>query len=124
MRFPLANVRGLNSSRAIHDPLTGSDSDLPTDAGELNLSAQQRQAILDYQLTLPGAEHLIMAMEAMTKYPTTASASPPNRGPRKNCLPQSALDSGGSTDRMKMGTGFAFRGGLKSARPVLSRVER
>jgi len=33
-----------------------------------NLSPQQRQAILDYQLTLPGAEHLITAMEAMTKY--------------------------------------------------------
>ena len=33
-----------------------------------NLSAQQRQAILDYQLTLPTADHLITAMEAMTKY--------------------------------------------------------
>jgi hypothetical protein len=33
-----------------------------------NLSAQQRQAILDYQLTLPRAEHLITAMDAMTKY--------------------------------------------------------
>src|SRR5580765_2596868 len=33
-----------------------------------NLSPQQRQAILDYQLTLPRAEHLITAMEAMTKY--------------------------------------------------------
>jgi len=33
-----------------------------------NLSPQQRQAILDYQLTLTGAEHLITAMEAMTKY--------------------------------------------------------
>jgi hypothetical protein len=32
------------------------------------LSPQQRQAILDYQLTLPGAEHLIAAMQAMTKY--------------------------------------------------------
>ena len=32
------------------------------------LSPQQRQAILDYQLTLPGAEHLIVAMQAMTKY--------------------------------------------------------
>src|SRR5215510_7717444 len=33
-----------------------------------NLSPQQRQAILDYHLTLPGAEHLITAMQAMTKY--------------------------------------------------------
>jgi hypothetical protein len=33
-----------------------------------NLSPQQRQAILDYQLTLPNAEHLITAMQAMTKY--------------------------------------------------------
>jgi hypothetical protein len=33
-----------------------------------NLSPQQRQAILDYQLTLPGAEHLITAMQAMTTY--------------------------------------------------------
>jgi hypothetical protein len=33
-----------------------------------NLSPQQRQAILDYQLTLPTAEHLITAMQAMTKY--------------------------------------------------------
>ena|SRR5215831_3954559 len=33
-----------------------------------NLSPQQRQAILDYPLTLPAAEHLIAAMQAMTKY--------------------------------------------------------
>jgi hypothetical protein len=33
-----------------------------------NISPQQRQAILEYQLTLPGAEHLITAMQAMTKY--------------------------------------------------------
>ena len=33
-----------------------------------NLSPQQRQAILGYQLTLPGAEHLITAMQAMTAY--------------------------------------------------------
>ena len=33
-----------------------------------NLSPQQRQAILDYQLTLAGAEQLITAMQAMTKY--------------------------------------------------------
>jgi hypothetical protein len=33
-----------------------------------NLSPQQRQAILDYQLTLQGSEHLITAMQAMTKY--------------------------------------------------------
>jgi hypothetical protein len=33
-----------------------------------NLSPQQRQAILDYQLTLPGAEHLITAMQAMSTY--------------------------------------------------------
>ena len=33
-----------------------------------NLSPQQRQAILDYQLTPPGAEHLITAMQAMTSY--------------------------------------------------------
>ncbi len=33
-----------------------------------NLSPQQRQAILDYQLTLPGAEHLITAMKSMTEY--------------------------------------------------------
>ena len=32
------------------------------------LSPQQRQAILDYQLTLPGSEHLITAMQAMTSY--------------------------------------------------------
>lgn len=36
-----------------------------------NLSPQQRQAILDYQLTLPVAEHLITAMQAMTKYLTS-----------------------------------------------------
>lgn len=33
-----------------------------------NLTPQQRQALLDYQLTLPGAEHLIAAMQEMTKY--------------------------------------------------------
>jgi len=33
-----------------------------------NLAPQQRQAILDYQLTLAGAEHLITAMQAMTTY--------------------------------------------------------
>ena len=33
-----------------------------------NLSPQQHQAILDYQLSLAGAEHLITAMQAMTKY--------------------------------------------------------
>jgi len=33
-----------------------------------NISPQQRQAVLDYQLTLPGAEHLITAMQAMTTY--------------------------------------------------------
>jgi hypothetical protein len=33
-----------------------------------NLTPQQRQAILDYQLTLRGSEHLIVAMQAMTKY--------------------------------------------------------
>ena len=32
------------------------------------LSDAQRQAILDYQLTLPRANQLIAAMEAMTKY--------------------------------------------------------
>jgi hypothetical protein len=32
------------------------------------LSEQQRQALLDYQLTLPRANQLITAMEAMTKY--------------------------------------------------------
>jgi hypothetical protein len=32
------------------------------------LSPEQRQALLGYQLTLPGAEHLIGAMQAMTKY--------------------------------------------------------
>jgi hypothetical protein len=31
-------------------------------------SGQQRQDILDYQLTLPRANHLITALEAMTKY--------------------------------------------------------
>jgi hypothetical protein len=31
-------------------------------------TAQDRQAILDYQLTLPCAEHLITAMAAMTKH--------------------------------------------------------
>ena len=36
-----------------------------------NLTPQQRQAILDYNLTLPGAEHLITAMQAMTKYLTS-----------------------------------------------------
>jgi len=36
-----------------------------------NLSAEQRQAILDYHLTLAGAEHLITAMQAMTKYLTS-----------------------------------------------------
>ena len=33
-----------------------------------NIAPQQRQAILDYQLTLPSAEHLIAAMQAMTAY--------------------------------------------------------
>lgn len=33
-----------------------------------NLSPEQRQVILDYHLTLSGAEHLITAMQAMTKY--------------------------------------------------------
>jgi hypothetical protein len=33
-----------------------------------NLTPQQRQALLDYKLTLPGAEHLIAAMQEMTKY--------------------------------------------------------
>jgi hypothetical protein len=33
-----------------------------------NLTPQQRQAILDYPLTLPGAEHLITAMQSMTQY--------------------------------------------------------
>jgi hypothetical protein len=32
------------------------------------IAPQQRQAILDYQLTLTGAEHLIAAMQAMTVY--------------------------------------------------------
>ena len=32
------------------------------------LSPEQRQALLGYQLTLPGAEHLITAMQAMTQY--------------------------------------------------------
>jgi hypothetical protein len=36
-----------------------------------NISPQQRQAILDYHLTLPAAEHLITAMQAMTKYVTS-----------------------------------------------------
>ena len=36
-----------------------------------NISPQQRQAILDYHLTLPGAENLITAMQAMTKYLTS-----------------------------------------------------
>ena len=33
-----------------------------------NLTPQQRQALLDYKLTLPAAEHLIAAMQEMTKY--------------------------------------------------------
>lgn len=33
-----------------------------------NISEQERQAILNYQLTLPRANQLITAMEAMTKY--------------------------------------------------------
>jgi hypothetical protein len=33
-----------------------------------SLSPEQRQAILDYHLTLSGSEHLITAMQAMTKY--------------------------------------------------------
>ena len=32
------------------------------------MSSDDRQAILDYQLTLPRANQLIVAMEAMTKY--------------------------------------------------------
>ena len=32
------------------------------------MSPEQRQAILDYKLTLPLANHLITAMDAMTKY--------------------------------------------------------
>jgi hypothetical protein len=33
-----------------------------------NASPQDRQEILDYQLTLPRANQLITAMEAMTRY--------------------------------------------------------
>lgn len=33
-----------------------------------NMTPQQRQAILDYKLTLPAADHLITAMQAMTNY--------------------------------------------------------
>jgi len=33
-----------------------------------NIAPQQRQAILDYPLTLPTADHLLTAMVAMTKY--------------------------------------------------------
>ena len=40
----------------------------PSPALAQNISPQQRQAILDYQLTLTGAEHLIAAMKEMTKY--------------------------------------------------------
>jgi hypothetical protein len=36
-----------------------------------NISPQQRQAILDYRLTLQGAENLITAMQALTKYLTS-----------------------------------------------------
>ena len=32
------------------------------------LTPEARQAIMDYQLTLPRAEHLITALDAMTKY--------------------------------------------------------
>ena len=36
--------------------------------GALHAQTDKRQAILDYQLTLPRANQLITAMEAMTKY--------------------------------------------------------
>ena len=32
------------------------------------LTPEARQAIMDYQLTLPRAEHLITALDALTKY--------------------------------------------------------
>ena len=35
------------------------------------MAPEQRQAILDYQLTLPRANSLIVAVEAMTKYVLT-----------------------------------------------------
>lgn len=37
-------------------------------SGQTTSSPEQRQAILDYQLTLPRANQLITAMEAMTRY--------------------------------------------------------
>ena len=40
----------------------------PTAAQTGQLSPQARQAILDYELTLPRAEQLITAMQEMTKY--------------------------------------------------------
>jgi hypothetical protein len=39
-----------------------------TARAQRGLTPEARQAIMDYQLTLPRAEHLITALEAMTKY--------------------------------------------------------
>jgi hypothetical protein len=41
------------------------------DAGAQNLSDEARKAILDYPLTMDRANHLIPAMEAMSKYVVT-----------------------------------------------------
>jgi hypothetical protein len=46
--------------------LSSGVSSAAAQAGQL--SPEARQAILDYQLTLPRAEHLIIAMQEMTKY--------------------------------------------------------
>lgn len=46
--------------------LSSGVSSAAAQAGQL--SPEARQAILDYQLTLPRAEHLITAMQEMTKY--------------------------------------------------------
>src|SRR5882762_5236 len=46
--------------------LAGTADSATAQAGQL--APQARQAILDYELTLPRAEHLITAMQEMTKY--------------------------------------------------------
>ena len=43
-------------------------STAPAAGQAAEISAEQRQEFLNYQLTLPRANHLITAMEAMTKY--------------------------------------------------------
>jgi hypothetical protein len=54
--------------RAIWLTLLACGVAIPIARAQGGLTQEARQAILDYQLTLPRANHLITAMEAMTRY--------------------------------------------------------